>query len=290
MNTTATTPARCKSMSDIYRQAADILRNIYDQGRSESNHRRYNRVEAIQERYLTNIAQSLGYVSYHEFAGISSRTRYKTKEREQVDKDYYTKVARDVYAAPFDVDRIREAETWEELNPLRNSLYYQNVRPCEGCPFSASTAFCPYTGGATVEQCKERILSVIAPKSSKPIRTKAQRTDGKTRREIAAQCFRLCQGYRYDTPRYRRISEITERYLRAISCQAIGSANYTQMTEKQCDIRHARAIYMQPKSAGRYALTLNGYVIKEGLSLHEARIIYKSWDKAHRRRMHLHHN
>ena len=124
----------------------------------------------------------------------------------------------------------------------------------------------------------------------KQIRTQAQRTDGKTRREIAAQCFRLSQGYRYDTPRYRRICEITERYLRAISCQTIGSTNYTQMTEKQCDIRHARAIYMQPKSADRYALTLNGYVIKEGLSLHEARLIYKSWDKAHRRRMHLHHN
>ncbi len=160
--TEAAKPRR-KSMSDIYSQAGDILHNIYDQGRSESNHRRYNRVEAIQERYLTNIAQSLGYASYHEFTGISSRTRYKTKEREQVDKDYYTKVARDVYAAPFDVDRIRKAETWEELNPLRNSLYYQNVRPCEGCPFSASTAFCPYTGGATVEQCKTRILEVIDP-------------------------------------------------------------------------------------------------------------------------------
>ncbi len=123
----------------------------------------------------------------------------------------------------------------------------------------------------------------------KPIRTNAQRLNGKTRREIFAQSFRLSQGYRYDSPRYRRISEITERYLRAISCQTIGSANYTQMTERQCDIRHARAIYMQPKSADRYALTLSGYVIKEGLSLHEARIIYKSWDKAHRRRMHLHH-
>ena len=163
MTTTATTPARCKSMSDIYRQAADILRNIYNQARSESNHRRYIRVEAIKERYLTNIAQSLGYVSFDKFTDISSRTRYKTKERKQVEKDYYTKVARDVYAAPFDVDRIREAETWEELNPLRESLYSQNVRPCEGCPFSASTDFCPYTGGATVEQCKERILSVIAP-------------------------------------------------------------------------------------------------------------------------------
>lgn len=154
---------RRKSMSDIYGQAGDILHEIYNAGRSESNSRRYERVEAIQERYLTNIAQSLGYPSYHEFTGISSRTRYKTKEREQVDKDYYTKVARDVYAAPFDVDRIRKAETWEELNPLRNSLYYQNVRPCEGCPFSASTAFCPYTGGATVEQCKTRILEVIDP-------------------------------------------------------------------------------------------------------------------------------
>ena len=123
----------------------------------------------------------------------------------------------------------------------------------------------------------------------KQIRTQAQRTDGKTRREINAQSFRLSQGYRYDSPRYRRISEITERYLRAISCQTIGSANYTQMTEKQCDVRHTREIYMQPKSADRYALTLNGYVIQEGLSLHEARIIYKGWDKGHRRRMHLHH-
>ena len=289
MNTTATTAARCKSMSDIYRQAADILRNIYDQGRSESNHRRYNRVEAIQERYLTNIAQSLGYVSYHEFTGISSRTRYKTKEREQVDKDYYTKVARDVYAAPFDIDRIREAETWEELNPLRNSLYYQNVRPCEGCPFSASTAFCPYTGGATVEQCKERILTVIAPKSSKPIRTKAQRAHGKTRREINAQSFRMSQHYRYGTPRYSRISEITERYLRAISAQAIGTTNYTQMTEKQCDVRHAREIYMQPKSADRFGLTLNGHPIKENLSLHEVRLIYKGYGKDARRRLHLYH-
>jgi hypothetical protein len=154
---------RRKSMSDICGQAADILREIYNAGRSESNSRRYNRVEAIQERYLTNIAQSLGYPSYHEFTGISSKTRYETKERKAVDRDYYLKMDRETYAAPFDVDRIRKAETWEELNPLRNSLYYQNVRPCEGCPFSASTNFCPYTGGATVEQCKERILSVIAP-------------------------------------------------------------------------------------------------------------------------------
>ena len=123
----------------------------------------------------------------------------------------------------------------------------------------------------------------------KQIRTQTQRTDGKTRREINAQSFRLSQGYRYDSPRYRRISEITERYLRAISCQTIGSANYTQMTERHCNIRLPRAVYMQPKSADRYALTLNGYVIKEGLSLHEAKIIYKSWDKEHRRRMHLHH-
>ena len=124
----------------------------------------------------------------------------------------------------------------------------------------------------------------------KPIRTTTQRLYGKTRREINAQCFRLSQGYRYDTPRYSRISEITERYLRAISCQAIGSANYTKMTERQCDERHTREIYMQPKSAQRFALTLNGYVISEGLSLHEARLIYKGYNKEHRCRMHLHHN
>lgn len=125
------------------------------------------------------------------------------------------------------------------------------------------------------------------PEPSKPIRTTAQRLEGKTRREIFAQSFRLSQHYRYGTPRYSRITEITERYLRAISCQAIGSANYTQMNERQCNVRHARAIYMQPKSSQRFGLTLNGFVINQNLTLHEVRLIYKGYGKPARRRMHI---
>lgn len=122
----------------------------------------------------------------------------------------------------------------------------------------------------------------------KQIITPAQRRGGKTRREITAQSFRLCQGLRYDSPRWQRISEISTRYLRAISCEAIGSTNWTQMTERQCDERHPRAVYMQPKAGHGFGLTLDGHAIKENLTRHEMRLIWRQWPEyARRHRLHV---
>ena len=122
---------------------------------------------------------------------------------------------------------------------------------------------------------------------NKQIITAEQRANGKTRHEINAQSFRISQALRYNSPRWQRVSEITTRYLRAISCETLGHPNWTQMSERQCGKRYARAIYMQPKAPRRFGLTLNGYPIRHDLTRHELRLVWQSWPE-HARRFHLH--
>lgn len=79
----------------------------------------------------------------------------------------------------------------------------------------------------------------------KPIISREQRLNGKNRKEINAQSFRLCLRLKYGSPRYMRVNAITDRYLRNISCHIIGIPDYQEMNEFLCLKRIKREVYMR---------------------------------------------
>lgn len=108
-------------MQDIYRQAERLARELY----GNKNHPKgWRRVKAIEEVYLTNIAQYFGFVAYFAFSSYSCESMKDINEKIKADDIYLTKVGRDIYGHPFDWNKVRQAADYKEVNALSWSLHW----------------------------------------------------------------------------------------------------------------------------------------------------------------------
>lgn len=112
---------KTKSMSDIYRQAGRLARELYN----DKNHPKgWHKVKAIEELYLTNIAQHFGFAAYFAFSSYSCESMKDLNEKIKADDIYLTKVGIDVYAHPFDWEKVRQAADYKAVNALSWSLHW----------------------------------------------------------------------------------------------------------------------------------------------------------------------
>ena len=112
---------KMKSMQDIYRQAGNIARELYG---SKMHPKGWMKVKGIEEVYLTNIAQHFGFAGFQEFHSNSCASVHDINEKMKADDIYTTAVGREVYAHPFDWDRIRKASSMRELVSLGWTLHW----------------------------------------------------------------------------------------------------------------------------------------------------------------------
>lgn len=110
-----------KSMQDIYIQAGRLAREVY---RSKTHPKAWNMIKAIEERYLTNIAQYYGFSAWFAFRSYSCESMKDINEKMKADDIFMSKVGRSVYARPFDWDKVRQAKDYKAVNALSWALHW----------------------------------------------------------------------------------------------------------------------------------------------------------------------
>ena len=132
-----------KSMSDIYRQASRIARDLYG---SKVHPNGWLMVMRIQEIYLTNIAQHFGFAAWQDFSSKSSESMHDIEEKSRYDDIYLTKVEMKVYAHPFDWGTLKNVNAVSDAIALGWTLHWMGYE---------------LVGGYTLEEMKAE-LSAIA--------------------------------------------------------------------------------------------------------------------------------
>ena len=119
---------RKKSMSEIYRQASRIARDLYG---SKVHPKGWSMVMRIQEIYLTNAAQHFGFAAWQDFCSQAYDSRRDEKIMKKIHDVYNAKVGREVYAHPFDWDKVRNVSSIKEAVSISWSLHWMgySVQP-----------------------------------------------------------------------------------------------------------------------------------------------------------------
>lgn len=119
-----------KSMSDIYRQASRIARDLYG---SKVHPNGWLMVMRIQEIYLTNIAQHFGFAAWQDFSSKSCESMNDIKEKSRYDDIYLTKVEMKVYAHPFDWRTLKNVKAVSDAIALGWTLHWMGYELVGGC-------------------------------------------------------------------------------------------------------------------------------------------------------------
>lgn len=112
---------RMKSMHDINRQAAELCRYFYGH---KDHPKMWKTIKGIEEVYCTNIAQAHGFAAFHSFTEYSCNSKVNVLEKCKADDIYNARETSEVYARPFDWDKVRQATTAEEVTALSWSLHW----------------------------------------------------------------------------------------------------------------------------------------------------------------------
>lgn len=118
-----------KSMSDIYRQASRIARDLYG---SKVHPNGWLMVMRIQEIYLTNIAQHFGFAAWQDFFSKSCESMNDIKEKSRYDDIYLTKVEMKVYAHPFDWGTLKNVKAVSDAIALGWTLHWMGYELVDG--------------------------------------------------------------------------------------------------------------------------------------------------------------
>ena len=132
-----------KSMSDIYRQASRIARDLYG---SKVHPNGWLMVMRIQEIYLTNRAQHFGFAAWQDFSSRSCESMHDIEEKSKYDDIYLTKVEMKVYAHQFDWGTLKNVKAVSDAIALGWTLHWMGYE---------------LVGGYTLEEMKAE-LSAIA--------------------------------------------------------------------------------------------------------------------------------